>query len=65
MAGIKERITDDGDKPFAAYYRDPEGRQRSAGTFSCRRATDCVLVAEGERRLRAWMHLPDSHAQSR
>lgn len=40
MAWVKERITDDGDKRFAACYRDPEGRQRSAGTFSSRRAAE-------------------------
>jgi len=40
MAWIKERITDDGDKRFVACYRDPEGRQRSAGTFSSRRAAE-------------------------
>jgi hypothetical protein len=32
MAWIKTRVTDDGDKRFVACYRDPEGRQRSAGT---------------------------------
>lgn len=40
MAWVKERITDDGDKGFVACYRDPEGRQRSAGTFSSRRAAE-------------------------
>jgi hypothetical protein len=40
MAWIKERITDDGDKRFVACYRDPEGRQRSAGTYSSRRAAE-------------------------
>ena len=40
MAWVKERITDDGDKRFVACYRDPEGRQRSAGTFSSRRAAE-------------------------
>ena len=40
MAWIKVRITDDGDKRFVACYRDPEGRQRSAGTFSSRRAAE-------------------------
>ena len=34
MAWVKERTTSDGDKRFVACYRDPEGRQRSAGTFS-------------------------------
>jgi hypothetical protein len=36
MAWIKERTTDDGDKRFVACYPDPEGRQRSAGTYSTR-----------------------------
>ena len=38
MVWIKERVTDDGDKRFVACYRDPEGRQRSAGTYPSRRA---------------------------
>jgi hypothetical protein len=38
MVWVKERVTDDGDKRFVACYRDPEGRQRSAGTFFSRRA---------------------------
>ena len=40
MAWVKERVTDDGDKRFVACYRDPEGRQRSAGTYSSRRAAE-------------------------
>ena len=40
MAWIKDRVTDDGDKRFVACYRDPEGRQRSAGTYSVRRAAE-------------------------
>src|SRR3954466_3101183 len=40
MAWIKVRVTDDGDKRFVACYRDPEGRQRSAGTYSSRRAAE-------------------------
>ena len=40
MAWVKERITSDGDKRYVACYRDPEGRQRSAGTFSSRRAAE-------------------------
>jgi integrase len=40
MAWIKERITDDGDKRFVACYRDPEDRERSAGTYSSRRAAE-------------------------
>ena len=38
--GSKTRVTDDGDKRFVACYRDPEGRQRSAGTYSSRRAAE-------------------------
>src|SRR5215212_8830866 len=34
MAWVKARVTDDGDKRFVACYRDPEGRQRSAGTYA-------------------------------
>ena len=40
MAWIKTRVTDDGDTRFVACYRDPEGRQRSAGTYSSRRAAE-------------------------
>jgi len=40
MAWVKERVTGDGDKRFVACYRDPEGRQRSAGTYSSRRAAE-------------------------
>jgi integrase len=40
MAWIKTRVTDDGTKRFVACYRDPEGRQRSAGTYSSRRAAE-------------------------
>src|SRR3954471_16397707 len=40
MAWIKTRTTDDGDTRFVACYRDPEGRQRSAGTYSTRRAAE-------------------------
>jgi hypothetical protein len=40
MAWIKVRVTDDGDKRFVACYRDREGRQRSAGTYSSRRAAN-------------------------
>jgi integrase len=40
MAWVKPRVNDDGDKRFVACYRDPEGRTRSAGTFSSRRAAE-------------------------
>jgi integrase len=40
VAWIKTRVTGDGDTRFVACYRDPEGRQRSAGTYSSRRAAE-------------------------
>src|SRR5215218_2049654 len=40
MVWIKVRVTNDGDKRFVACYRDPEGRQRSAGTYASRRAAE-------------------------
>ena len=40
MAWVKQRVTDDGDKRCVACYRDPEGRQRSAGTYSSNRAAE-------------------------
>jgi hypothetical protein len=40
MAWTKVRVTDDGNKRFVACYRDPKGRQRSAGTFSSRHAAE-------------------------
>ena len=40
MAWIKTRVTGDGTRRFVACYRDPEGRTRSAGTFSSRRAAE-------------------------
>jgi len=38
MAWVKSRIDSSGAKRFVACYRDPEGRQRSAGTYSTHRA---------------------------
>jgi integrase len=40
VAWIKTRTTDDGDTRYVACYRDPEGRQRSAGTYPSRRAAE-------------------------
>ena len=40
MGWVVVRATDDGDKRFVACYRDPEGRQRSAGTYPSRRAAE-------------------------
>ena len=55
MAWIKTRTTDDGDTRFVACYRDPEGRQRPAGTYSTRRAAERAAHRE-EARVRdgAW-----------
>jgi integrase len=55
MVWIKTRVTDDGDTRFVACYRDPEGRQRSAGTYSSRRAAERAAHRE-EARVRdgAW-----------
>jgi integrase len=55
MAWIKTRTTDEGDTRFVACYRDPEGRQRSAGTYSSRRAAERAARRE-EARVRdgAW-----------
>ena len=40
MVWIKTRVIDEGDTRFVACYRDPEGRQRSAGTYASRRAAE-------------------------
>src|SRR4051812_17134201 len=40
MAWIKPRTPDDGDPRFVACSRDPEGGQRSAGTYAPRRAAE-------------------------
>src|SRR4051794_23626775 len=40
MAWVVERKKDDGTSRFLAQYRDPEGRIRSAGTHSSRRAAE-------------------------
>jgi site-specific recombinase XerD len=40
MAWVVERKKDDGTSRFLAQYRDPEGRVRSAGTHSSRRAAE-------------------------
>ena len=49
MAWVKERITSDGTKRYIACYRDPEGRQRSAGTFSSKRAAERAAQREEQR----------------
>lgn len=40
MPWVKTRVTDDGVKRFVGCYRDPDGRQRSAGTYSSNRAAE-------------------------
>lgn len=40
MAWVVERMKDDGTSRFLAQYRDPEGRIRSAGTHSSKRAAE-------------------------
>jgi integrase len=49
MAWVKERTTSDGIKRWVACYRDPEGRQRSAGTFSSERAAERAGNREEQR----------------
>lgn len=49
MAWVKERTTSDGTKRWIACYRDPEGRQRSAGTFSSKRAAERAGNREEQR----------------
>jgi integrase len=46
---VKERTTSDGTKRWVACYRDPEGRQRSAGTFSSKRAAERAGNREEQR----------------
>ena len=55
MAWIKTRVTDDSDKRFVGCYRDPEGRTRSAGTYSSKRAAERAAHREEAKvRERAW-----------
>ena len=60
MAWVKVRATEDGTKRFVACYRDPEGRQRSAGTFSSHRAAE-----RAGNREQAKVHQGDWHDHSR
>ena len=66
MAWIKERVTGDGDKRFVACYRDAEGVQRSAGTYSSRRAAERAANRE-EAKVRdgTWHELPATHVTER
>jgi integrase len=49
MAWVKQRTTSDGIKRWVACYRDPEGRQRSAGTFPSKRAAERAGNREEQR----------------
>jgi integrase len=49
MAWVKPRTTSDGAKRWVACYRDPEGRQRSAGTFPSKRAAQRAANREEQR----------------
>jgi len=49
MAWVKQRTTSDGTKRWIACYRDPEGRQRSAGTFPSKRAAERAGNREEQR----------------
>ncbi len=60
MAWVKVRVTEDGTKRFVACYRDPEGRQRSAGTFSSHRAAERAGNREETK-----VHQGDWHDHSR
>jgi hypothetical protein len=59
MAWVEQHVTHEGDKRFVACYRDPESRQRSAGTFSSRRAAErAANRQEAKVRERAGHDLP-------
>ena len=49
MAWVKPRTTSDGQKRYVACYRDPEGRTRSAGTFTSHRAAERAGNREEQR----------------
>lgn len=56
MAWVKSRIDSTGTKRFVACYRDPEGRQRSAGTYSTHRAATRAANREEQRVLAGQWH---------
>jgi integrase len=56
MAWVKSRIDSTGAKRFVACYRDPEGRQRSAGTFPTHRAASRAANREEQRVLAGHWH---------
>jgi hypothetical protein len=56
MAYVVERRKDDGTARYLAQYRDPEGRIRSAGTHSSRRAAERAANREEQRVLAGNWH---------
>ncbi len=56
MAYVVERKKDDGTPRYLAQYRDPEGRIRSAGTHSSRRAAERAANREEQRVLAGNWH---------
>ena len=56
MAWVKGRVDTSGAKRFVACYRDPEGRQRSAGTFPTHRAAMRAANREEQRVLAGHWH---------
>ena len=56
MAYVVERRKDDGTACYLAQYRDPEGRIRSTGTFSSRRAAERAGNREEQRVLAGNWH---------
>ena len=49
MAYVVERTSNDGTTRYLACYRDPEGRIRSAGTHSTRRAAERAAHREEQK----------------
>ena len=55
MAWVRTHTTKDGTVRYRGYYRDPEGRTRSAGAFASQRAAERAAVkAEGQVANRTW-----------
>jgi len=46
MAWTRERVTEHGEQRFTGYYRDPEGRTRSAGRFNARRTAQRAALRQ-------------------
>ncbi|NMM25452.1 MAG: tyrosine-type recombinase/integrase [Phycicoccus sp.] len=57
MPSVRTRVTDDGRLRFVALYRDPSGRQKSAGTFGTeRQAERAAHRAESVVESGTWIH---------